>query len=312
MERRILGRTNLKVSLLSLGTVEMGINYGLHRPGQPGHPERGEAVYLLQSAADRGINLFDTAPSYGDSEKLLGEALGRRYDCHFATKVSIPSQDKALSDKALREAINGSLEASLRALNRDCIDIVQIHNATVDILKDGKITEILKKARDSGKIRYLGASVYGEESAMAAIRTDSFDTLQVAYNLLDQRMTGKVLPAARHANTGVICRSALLKGTLTERAEWLPEELALLREQAKKAMNALAGSWQKLPQVALRFCLSSPYIDTVLVGVSSRQELDAALEAVAAGPLDKDRLELASRLALADEHLTNPSYWPIA
>jgi aryl-alcohol dehydrogenase-like predicted oxidoreductase len=311
-ERRVLGRTNLKVSVLSLGTVELGMGYGIRKPGQPERPDRAEAVRLLQYAADRGINLFDTAPAYGESEKLIGEVLGRRQDIYLATKVTETGKNgKLLSGQALRKVVNASLEASLRALGRDCLDIVQIHNATVATIERGEIVEALLRARDVGKVRFLGASVYGEEAALAAIGTGVFDTLQLAYNLLDQRLAVKAFPAAYQSNTGIICRSALLKGALTERAKWLPEELAPLRGQVDKAMHTLAGSWRKLPQIALRFCLSSPYIGTVLVGAGNRRELDAALEAAAAGPLSDHSLELASGLAMSDERLINPVYWSI-
>ena len=312
MEHRILGRTNLNVSILSLGTVELGIGYGIRKPGQSERPDRSESTHLLQYAADQGVNLFDTAPDYGESEKLLGEALAYGHDCYFATKVSIPEEDgRILTGKPLQAAINGSLEASLKALKRDWLDIVQIHNATADILEQGEIAEIMLKAKDSGKIRFLGASVYGEAAAWAVIKAGSFDTLELAYNLLDQRMADKIFPAAHQANIGVICRSALLKGALTERAEWLPEELAVLRQQAAKAVHTLAGSWQKLPQMALRFCLSSAYIATVLIGVCNREELRSALEAATAGPLAHDELMIAAGLALSEERLINPTYWPL-
>lgn len=297
---------------MALGTVSLGMNYGIEVPHKLNRPTGADAIRLLQQAADAGINLFDTAPAYGESEKLLGEALGHRHDCYFATKVSIPEDSGgALTGSLLETAISGSLKASLKALRRDELDIVQIHNATADILNQGEITEILLNAQKSGKIRFLGASVYGEEAAWVVIRSGSFDTLQLAYNLLDQRMAANILPAAYQANIGVICRSALLKGALTERAKWLPEELSPLREQATRAMNTLAGSWQRLPQIALRFCLSSPYIDTVLIGASNREELDSALKATMAGPLRHDELELAGSLALWDERFVNPTYWPI-
>ena len=244
MEHRILGRTGLKVSSLSLGTVEMGVNYGIRKPNESERPGRSEAINLLQYAADRGINLFDTAPAYGESEEALGEALGRRQDCYFATKVSIPEENgRVLTGKALRLAVDDSLQASLKALRRDCLDIVQIHNATADILEDGEITEVLLRARDAGKVRFTGVSVYGEEAARATIEAGSFDVMQLAFNLLDQRMAEKILPMAYKANIGVICRSALLKGALTERAQWLPDELAPLRQQVARAVESLAGSW---------------------------------------------------------------------
>ncbi len=302
----------MRVSSIALGTVSLGMSYGIEVPGRLNQPTRADAIRLLQQAADAGINLFDTAPAYGESEGLIGEAIGHRHDCYFATKVTIPHDNGiVLTGRSFELAINTSLEASLKALRRDMLDIVQIHNATADILNQGEITEILLNARKSGKIHFLGASVYGEEAAQAVIKSGSFDILQVAYNLLDQRMAARVFSAANQANIGVICRSALLKGALTGRARWLPEELTALRQHATRAMNSMAGSWQRLPQIALRFCLSSPYIDTVLVGVTGEQELSSALEAATAGPLAHDELELAASLALTDEHLINPTYWPV-
>jgi aryl-alcohol dehydrogenase-like predicted oxidoreductase len=312
VEKRELGLTGIEVSALALGTVELGMDYGIALPGEK-RIRTEEGRRLLDYAADSGINLFDTAPAYGKSERLLGKTLGHRHDCYFATKVSLPRDDgMALSGRWLQAAINGSLDTSLKSLDRDWLDIVQIHNATADMVSNGELPEILIRAKESGKIRFLGASVYGEEAARAVIKSGSFDVLQLAYNLLDQQMADSILPTAHQAGIGVVCRSALLKGALTERANWLPEELAPLREQAFKAMKTLAGSWERLPQIALRFCLSSPYIDTVLVGVCNRQELDSALEAAMAGPLDHDELELAAGRALQDERLINPTYWPLS
>ena len=90
-----LGKTGLKVSQLSLGTVELGLNYGINEPGGFGKPDKEHSIHLLQRAADAGINLFDTAPSYGCSEELLGRAFANRNDCIITTKVNVPSEDSA-------------------------------------------------------------------------------------------------------------------------------------------------------------------------------------------------------------------------
>jgi len=312
MDYRFLGRTGLKVSALALGTVSLGMEYGLKAPGEPPRPTEAEVTRLLQQGADAGINLFDTAPAYGESERLLGKALCHRHECYIATKVSIPrDDDRVLTGRSLQVAINGSLESSLKSLGRDSLDILQIHNATADMVRRGELAEILVRAREVGKVRFLGASVYGEEAALAVLDSGSFDVLQVAYSLLDQRMADKVLPIAHESRIGVICRSALLKGALSERARWLPKELSTLRERAAEVMRALAGRWEQLPQVALRFCLSSPYIGTVLIGASSQQELSIALEAASAGPLAHDLLEKAAAFALHDEELINPACWSV-
>jgi len=120
------------------------------------------------------------------------------------------------------------------------------------------------------------------------------------------------MPAAEAAGIGVIVRSAFLKGALTPKAQWLPESLAPVRDAAARVRDLLAGgSWERLPDAAMRFCLSAPHIASVLTGARTLAELDAALAAEAAGPLDPSMLAAAAALALADERLLNPSYWPV-
>lgn len=315
MDYQALGRTGLNVSHLSLGTVSLGVDYGIGAPGNFGRPKGSDAVCTLKEAADAGINLFDTAPAYGLSESHLGSALSSRSDCYMATKISIPKDKDGglLHGSKMQEAVEASLDKSLRALQRPTLDLVQIHNATVEVIDQGEIAEALQKAQRQGKVRYIGASVYSEAEAMAVIESGCFDTLQVAYNILDQRMAREVFPSAKKAGVGIIVRSALLKGALTEKVQWLPQELSPLRERAELARDALAGGlWQALPGSALRFCLSSPLVSTVLIGVRTAEELRSALDVAEAGSLPKEALSEAVGLALDDDRLLNPSRWPVA
>src|SRR3990170_3245835 len=111
---RKFGRTNLQVSVLSMGTVSLGMDYGIERPGDFGCPEESLSIQFLQAAADAGINLFDTAPGYGKSENILGKALGGRPECVFATKLSIhrDAEGRFLSGESLRKFVENSLEHS--------------------------------------------------------------------------------------------------------------------------------------------------------------------------------------------------------
>ena len=311
MDKRELGLTGIRVSALALGTVELGLDYGIRFPEEK-HIGHDEAIRLLEYAADAGINLYDTAPAYGNSQQLLGQALGSRQDCYIATKVAVPQEERSyLYGKKLEVAVNTSLEQSLKALKRKWLDIVQIHNATAGVIGQGEMLEALLKARTKGMLRFIGATVYGEEDALAAIELGCFDVIQVAYNLFDQRPKENIFPATRCYGTGVIGRSALLKGVLSQRAEQLPPPLSPLREQAEEALKLVGGDWQALPQLALRFCLSSEDIDTVLIGASNIEELKAAIEAAEAGPLDAETLDKTQALAMNDERLLNPSNWPI-
>ena len=300
MNYRPLGRTGLNVSTLSLGTVSLGVEYGINAPGEFGRPDTASALRLLHEAVDRGITLVDTAPAYGESERLVGLAFGGDSRVIIATKVN-PSSP-----------IDASLDTSRRALGRDRLDIVQIHNATREIIEAAEVTDALLDARRRGVVRCLGASVYGEEAALAVVRSGQFDVLQVAFNALDQRMAARVLPAAAAAGVGVVVRSAHLKGALTPKAQWLPEPLAPLREAAERARDLLAGGeWRALPEAAMRYCLSAPHVSSVLSGARTIAELRVSIDAEAAGPFAESVLAEATRLALTEEHLLNPSHWPM-
>lgn len=304
---RLLGRTGLNVSALSLGTVSLGTDYGIAAPGQFQRPDEDSAIHLMRRAVDCGVTLVDTAPGYGESERLVGRALGSNADVIVATKVTAPVGPDVQS------AIDASLASSRRALERDRLDIVQIHNATADLVAKGDITAALVRAKARGEIGFLGASVYGEEAALAVVASGEFDVLQVALSVLDQRMAARVLPAAQAAGVGIIIRSALLKGALTSKAQWLPDGLERLRTAAEQARNLLAGgSWEALPRFATRFCLSFPSTSSVLVGARTRFELDLALESEQEGPLAADVLDSAAHLGLEEERLLNPSNWPAA
>ena len=309
MRYRPLGRTGLTVSALSLGTVALGVDYGIAAPGEFGRPGEDDAIRLVRAAIERGVTLVDTAPAYGDSERIVGLALRGRADVIVATKVNPAGTNTA----AIERDVTASIESSLRALGRAALDIVQIHNATRAMVEEGVVTGALVDARRRGLVRVIGASVYGEDAAMAVIQAGEYGVLQVALNALDQRMLHTVLPAAAAAGIGVVVRSAFLKGALTPKAQWLPEPLAPVREAAARARDVLAGgSWERLPDAAMRFCLSAPTVASVLAGARTLAELDAAVAAEAAGPLDAATMTAAARLAMTDEQLLNPSYWPVA
>jgi aryl-alcohol dehydrogenase-like predicted oxidoreductase len=281
-------------------------HYGIPTPGEEA-VDAAKAVATIRAAADGGINFFDTAPGYGPSEEILGQALARYPDCILATKVPVP--DGAMLTADVARMVSASLDKSRRALRREVLDVVQIHNATLGVLGSGPLMDSLERAQDEGKVRWLGASVYGAGTALAAIRTGKIQVLQLAVSVLDQRMCNQVLPEAEQMGVGVLTRSALLKGALTKRARWLPESLRPVAEASARVVAGLKTSWDDLPRIAVRFCLSLQAAQTVLVGVRSAAELQECLKAEAAGPLPANLLDIAHSLALNDEQLLNPSFW---
>lgn len=308
MEYREIPRAGLRVSRITLGTVELGMEYGLCAPGKANRPQPAEAEAIIGTALDNGINLLDTAPAYGESETFLGKALHRlgKPEIHIATKIG-PFGDDAICADAVRQ----SLERSLRNLVRERLDLVQIHNATASQLFNSPLLETLAQAREQGKIGAVGASVYGEDAALAALSHPDIATLQIAYNLLDQRMAERVLPAAKARGIAVLGRSVFLKGALTSRSRYLPERLDKLKEHAETAANWAERHGLTLPEAALRFCMAEEALCSVLVGVSSLPELHTALTISGRGPLPAEQHAEAVGLAVAEEEIIDPRFWGI-
>ena len=308
MEYSEISRAGFSVSRLTLGTVEFGLGYGIGKPGSSSRPSAQEAEDIVRSAVEHGINLFDTAPAYGESEVLLGKILaGIACDnLYVATKVG-PFADVTISSSEVRL----SLERSLTNLQREKLDLVQIHNATYEQLYRSPLMNILAEARQCGQVGAIGASVYGVDAALAAIDHPDIATIQVAYNLLDQRMADTVLPLAKKRGIAVLARSVFLKGVLTSRRYHLPERLSGLKDLADKAESWTQTYGLDLPEAALRFCLSNKAVGSVLVGVSSTKELLSALIAMGRGALPTEMCATAENLAGNNDLLIDPRFWGI-
>ncbi len=310
MNYRTLGRTGLSVSALALGTVELGLEYGIPLPGESGRPGDAEGIRIVHAALDGGINFIDTARAYGESERVLGLALAdRRARVVLASKVATQPTP---SGAALREAMLASLDASLRQLRTDWLDIWQIHNVDAALLEQAEVvSEVFESARRAGKVRWTGGSFYGAALPLAALDFDIFDVMQVTYSVLDQRLADRFFAAAQTDNVGVVVRSVLLKGALTERAEHLPAHLEKLIERSRRFRQTVTEAGIGSPaQAALAFALANPAIDAVLVGVRSVAEVTDAVEAAGLSmpPALLDRLR---KLRLDDEELLNPGTWGI-
>jgi len=315
-EYHTLGRTNLSVSKLALGTVELGMDYGIPTPGYFGRPTETDAIRLVHTALDQGINLIDTARAYGESEQILGKALcDRRGGVVLATKVIAHQPDGILpTGRILHQQMMSSLETSLRMLQTDVVDIWMIHNVDGVILKQHEeIREVFERCQQAGKIRWTGGSFYGVDEAQASLKLDFFDVYQVTYSVLDQRLADHFFPMALERNVGIVARSVLLKGVLTKRADDLPSRLEVLREYSRRFRQRLAEADIGLtpPQAAIAFAATQPYIHSILLGVRSQAELVENLASVAC-PLPVELLEALYMMRLEDEHYLNPHNWQIS
>ena len=227
MNYRRLGRTGLQVSEIGLGTVELGLDYGVPVAGEHLRPPEEHAARLLNQALDLGVNFIDTARAYGASEEIIGRALkGRRGEYILASKLA-PIREEGQSDGELAEQVKASIAESLRMLQTDVIDLLQLHWAPVDVIakRSGAGRGPGGPTGRSGAV-HRRVDLRRGGAARRACRGGGYDTLQVAYNLADRTLEEQVLPLAQQQGVGIIVRSVLLRGVLTHRYALLPDQLA--------------------------------------------------------------------------------------
>jgi aryl-alcohol dehydrogenase-like predicted oxidoreductase len=322
MEARRLGRTGQQVSVLGFGCGAVG---GLMVRGRPGDQERAVA-----RAIELGINYFDTAPSYGDgeSESNLGRVLAAlKHEVVVGTKVRIRPSERA----NVARAVTTSLEASLKRLRRDSVDLLQLHNSigpdeegeTLDasIVLD-EVVPVFERLRQEGKIRFFGITAVGATPALRqVVDAHSLDTAQVAYNVLNPSAGttvpegypgqdyGNLLRRTRAADIGVINIRVLAGGALTGTEVRHPLGMpsvepigsgsnyaADVRRAQRLQTLVQEGYANSLVDLALRFAISHPAIGTVLVGYSTLEHLELAAAAINKGPLAPAALQHVTAL----------------
>ena len=300
MEYRRLGRTGLEVSLVSLGTG------GPSRFGQHRGTTAEAARRLVRRALDHGINLFDTAQGYDESEVLLGQALDGvpRDDYLLATKYNYREDERVVSPGDVSRAI----DRALSRLRVDVIDVMQVHGL-LDEHYDEVVTRhlpVLQDAQAAGKIRFIGVTErFTHDPTHATLRRaiadGRFDTLMVGYNLLHQGAERHVLPAAHAADIGIIIMIAVRRAL--SRTERLREVIADLVERGQLPADAVPaddplgwlvrGDVTSVVDAAYRFARHPDSVATVLTGTSRPEHLDANVAAILRGSLpsyDQERL----------------------
>ncbi len=299
----------MNVSRIGLGTVELGIpDYAV---GQRGLASEQDAITLLREAAEMGITYFDTARGYGVAEERIGKSgIGEMPGVIIGTKCGqFLRNTPELRGNELEKKIREEIDRSRTNLRQETLQLVQFHNELEDYTDYREIIEIFQKLKDEQKILHTGAAVRGEASAIAALNTDFFETIQLAYNIADQRMAPRVLPLAQEKNITVLNRSVLLKGSLTPARTSLPTSLTPLKEAANQAEVIAQELGIGLPELAMRFALSHPVQATILIGTMKTQHLASALAASRAEALPENILEKLRELALEDVSQIDPAKW---
>lgn len=310
MEQTVLGATGLLVSPLGLGTVELGMPYGI---GKSAPPDDAACLRLLHRARDLGVRYFDTAPVYGRSEELLGRAFGGHASSHcvVATKVLLRDPEgRTLSGAALVTHVEESARRSLQRLGRDRLDVLQIHSVEEGAFVSHELLEVAARLSRVGVVGHWGVSTYGRRAPLATLeQAQRFRVLQVAYSVLDRTLEDEVIPRCRRQGIGLVVRSVFLQGVLSDRRHQLSDHLAPLRAAAGQVAAIAADLGRPLPEVALRFAHFESGAHVTLVGTADPAELEANLAAFEAGPLPSDAVAALRQTRVADERLLSPASW---
>ncbi|HEY0216968.1 MAG TPA: aldo/keto reductase [Cellulomonas sp.] len=296
MQYRPLGRTGVHVSPLCLGTMMFG---------PWGNADHADSIRIIHRALDAGINVVDTADVYsgGVSEEIVGKALaGRRDDVVLATKLFMPMSDDPNARGGSRRWIVREVEASLRRLGTDHLDLYQVHrpDPAVDVEETlGALTDLVRQ----GKVRYIGSSSYsGSQIAEAQWASrerhlERFVTEQPPYSILVRGIEEDVLPATRRHGMGTLTYSPLAGGWLSGRwrkgAAGTPASTA--RPGARFDMSTPANrrkldvvedlavlaeeAGMPLIELAIAFVIRHPGVTSAIVGPRTMEQLESSLPA---------------------------------
>jgi aryl-alcohol dehydrogenase-like predicted oxidoreductase len=317
MQYRQLGSTDLSVSEISFGTWAIG--------GSWGKVDDKESLRALESAMEAGVNFFDTADVYGGghSEELLAQATkGKDNSIHIATKFcrSGNIHDPALYAEA---SVRNFCEQSLKRLQRERIDLYQVHCPPIEIIRDGSVFTVLDKLQKEGKIRHYGVSVETVEEGLLCLEYPGVKALQVIYNLFRQKPQELLFPAAMEKGVGILVRLPLASGLLTGKFK----EDAIFEEGDHRNFNQNGESFNvgetfaglpfkkgvalsrdlgwiaqdrgNMTRAALRWILENPNITCVIPGFKNVVQVEDNLGALKAFPYNETEMQ---RLSAFYEH----------
>ena len=297
MKYRILGKTGLKVSELSLGTWQVGGKWG------SGFSDEN-AETILNEAIDQGINFIDTADVYenGKSERAVGKVIqSRKEQIYIATKCGRfinPHVSEGYQPKVLREYV----EQSLKNTGLDRIDLIQLHCPPTAVYYRQEIFEEFEKLKEEGKVAYLGVSVEKVEEALKAIEYENVCTVQIIFNMVRHRPMELFFKEAKRRNIGIIARvplaSGLLSGKFDSDTQFEQEDHRHFNRKGEafdqgetfsgidynlglEVADRLKSVFPKeiaLANIALKWVLMFEEVSCVIPGVSKVAQLNANLE----------------------------------
>jgi aryl-alcohol dehydrogenase-like predicted oxidoreductase len=296
MNYRVMGNTRLKVSEIGFGAWAIG--------GLWGPQEDRDSLDALSFALDCGVNLIDTAASYGNgkSERLICQVLRERKErVYIATKIPPlpgpwpPSPYCEVEDRYPERYIRENVEERCRNLGTDHLDILLLHTWTRAWNEHPSPLKVLRKILNEGRISHIGVSTaeHDQNALVDLMREGLVDVVEVVYNIFEQEPAAQFLPVAQQNGIGVISRVAFDEGSLTgkfsdktlfaegdfRRDYFNGDRLSRTVKRVEALRKDLVGQSRSLAETALLFVLAHPAIHTVIPGMRNRRQVEANMAA---------------------------------
>jgi aryl-alcohol dehydrogenase-like predicted oxidoreductase len=280
MEKRPFGKTDMITTALGFGGAEVGFQKA----------NADVVSRLLNGALDAGLNVIDTAECYLQSEELIGKTVAhRRHEFYLFTKCGHGAGPYIEDWRP--ESLLASIERSLKRLQTDRVDLVQLHSCSEAELRKGDVITALSRAREAGLTRYIGYSGDGP-AARYAIECGAFDALQTSISIADQEAVDLLVPLALERRMGVIAKRPIANAVW--RFEQKPENAYVQpywERLQKLAYAFLEAGADQAAATALRFTLSIPGVHTAIVGTANPGRWHANAAILESGPLPPEQFE---------------------
>lgn len=293
---------------LCIGTVQFGMDYGVQGAARP--PVE-DAVAMLDYAIQNGVDAIDTAVSYGEAEKVVGEFLGRKTVPRESLQVISKFGMDVFAGAGAAEwpkRLRAAAEASLARLRTEYLDAFICHVPTA--AGNAAVTDAMVALRETGLARHIGFSVYGTDEARASLAAKAVDFMQVPFSVLDQRMAREgVFAAAEERGVDVHARSAFVQGLMLMPVESIPERVAAARPYVAGLDVLCRERGISRRALALAFVKAQRGISHLLFGVDGMGQLK---EIVADFALDvpREAVEaIAARMAEVPSEIFMPNRW---
>jgi aryl-alcohol dehydrogenase-like predicted oxidoreductase len=283
------GKTDLEVSSLGFGAAEIGFL----------KPERQRAAKAMNLLLDEGINVIDTAPSYETSEELIGQSIGHRRSQFIL--ISKCGQKLAGVDGEAWSAglIARTIDRSLNRLKTDALDVLLLHTCDEPTLRKGEAVGALVKARQAGKIKFIGYSGDNQAAAYAATLAD-VAVIETSISIADQANIDMILPLARKHDVGILAKRPIANAAWKKPDEQpgfyggyaQPYADRLAKMNLDPASIGFSGSRELAwPEMTVRFTLSQAGVGCAIVGTTNPEHVQRNLDFARMGPLKQDVIQ---------------------